>query len=221
MWNKSGFLFKDTSLECYNFVTTKPLGNMRNHEVRKRFLTENNISCDFLTTAEQVHGNNVTVINKNNKGRHIPDTDGLITCEKGIQLAIFTADCLPVFFCAGNKAAGIVHAGWRGLANGILKNTIIKFENELNVKAVDLKASIGPHIQKCCYEVSKELKDIFFMPENETHLDLSQAAVNQLKEFGIKNISVNTNCTAHETELFFSFRADKTINRLMSFVEIK
>ena len=118
-------------------------------------------------------------------------TDGLITNKKKLALVVKTADCMPVIVSDENKI-GIIHIGWKGLENKIFHKTI------LNFNLSKLKVSIGPHAQKCCYEVKEDLKLKFskycINDGNKTYLDLSM----DIKEFCIKkniDIEISKICT--------------------------
>ncbi|OGS17676.1 MAG: hypothetical protein A2219_02925 [Elusimicrobia bacterium RIFOXYA2_FULL_50_26] len=200
-------------------VSGAPAGNMRDGRARAAFCAAHGIDADRLVTAEQVHGTLTVVAGDLNRGSCITGADGLITTENNLPLAIYTADCVPVFFVSKNRAAcGVVHAGWRGLAGGIIRTAVLKFEQRFNIMPGDLMAAIGPHIQKCCYEVGAELRNTFSMAPAETHLDMNAVAVRQLKECGVNAISSCGRCSGHETDLFFSYRRQKTAERMMSLI---
>lgn len=222
MWQLKNNLFFDEDFSCLNLATTKALGNMREDPVREKFCYENSLDYKSLVTAEQVHGKQVAVVDSISRGKKIPDCDGLITCEAGIPLGIFTADCLPVFFGSLEKpAAGLIHAGWRGLREGIIQEAVGIFKKDFGIRPSELSVLIGPHIQKCCYEVSDELRKIFKTERSEKNLDFSAIAVKILLQEGVNRASVNASCSCHEADKFFSYRRDKTNSRMMSVVMIK
>lgn len=141
--------------------------------------------------------------------------DGLITNKKKLALVVKTADCMPVII-TDEKKIGIVHIGWKGLENKIFHKTI------LNFNLSKLKVSIGPHAQKCCYEVKEDLKLKFskycINVGDKIYLDLSM----EIKEFCTKNnidIEISKICTI-ENEKYNSYRRDKTKNRQRSIVWI-
>ncbi|MFC1500847.1 peptidoglycan editing factor PgeF [Elusimicrobiota bacterium] len=219
MWKIKKDLLIDTELPFNNFVTTKNIGNMREDSLRKSFCKARDLDFRSLTTVQQVHGNRIAVVNESNKGMQIPLADGLVTKSNGISLAVFTADCLPVFFWSRDKTViGMAHAGWKGLAKKILPKMVEIFSQKFGVSSKDVFVSIGPHIQQCCYEVGSEVLKEFNISQKSRKLDLSSIAVKQLMDAGVKNISSSCKCTCHETDLFFSYRKDKTDNRMMSVV---
>jgi YfiH family protein len=134
--------------------------------------------------------------------------DGIIICPKRYpekQIAIKTADCLPVLLI-GNKIV-LIHAGWKGLENGILQNELL---NELNITEI----FIGPAIQK--YEIQEDFKSNF--PKNthftetdgKIYFNLQKEAMDQLKtKFPNAKILCSNICT-FENKLYNSYRRDKT-----------
>lgn len=202
------------------WVSTRSSGNMRDDTLRRTFCERCGIDFESLTTGVQVHGTRVAVVAPANRGTKLPDTDGLITGDPLATLAVYTADCLPVFFAAPGKAAGIVHAGWRGLAAGIIPIAVRLFGSELGVAPAELCAVIGPHIGACCYAVSGDVKTAFNLPDDGANLDLTSIARGQLSAAGVGRVSDMGRCTAHETEEFFSYRRQKTDERIMSAVRI-
>lgn len=202
------------------WVSTRADGNMRDDVARRAFCECCGIDFASLTTGIQVHGTRVAVVSAANRGTKLPDTDGLITNDPAATVAIYTADCLPVFFVAAGRAAGIVHAGWRGLAAGIIPEAVRLFGSELGIAPTELVAVVGPHIGACCYTVSGDVKAAFGLPDNGTNLDLTAIALRQLAAAGVQHASDMGRCTAHETEYFFSYRRQKTDERIMSAVRI-
>lgn len=148
------------------------------------------------------------------KGQDLRKTeaDGILINYNDLGLnnfiAIRTADCMPIFIL-GKKQVVCIHAGWKGLSDGILKNPIIK-----TVKP--FYAFIGPSIQKESFEVSSEFKknfegnSNFYEFDNKLYFDLQKEAKDQLYDQydGIK-VEICTKDTLQD-ELFYSYRRDKT-----------
>lgn len=155
----------------------------------------------------QVHGNQVVEVFDNSL---TPITaDAIITRKLGLPLAVLSADCLPVLV-KGESIVGVIHAGRKGILNGIISQTILKMRA---LGGVDLEATIGPAICGQCYEVDPQMYlDAISVEPNlatnvETHcLDLKKAAAAQLQ---IHNVSVADLeiCNAHDLN-FFSYRRD-------------
>lgn len=134
----------------------------------------------------------------------VPEADGHVLREPGMAGLVFTADCLPVAV-AGPKGMAMLHAGWRGLAGGILG---------AGVEAVEAtSAAIGPGIGPCCYEVGEEVLESFSdLGEGVAEgrmLDLSEVARRQLERAGVERVESAGLCTSCEAARFFSHRRDQ------------
>jgi YfiH family protein len=148
--------------------------------------------AERLAQGRQVHGTRVVV-----DGQGIEDADGQATTARGVAAIVLVADCLPVAL-AGPERVGVVHAGWRGLAAGVL---------ETGVAATGaVAAAIGPGIGPCCYEVGDEVRAIF--GTSERTLDLKAIARERLRAAGVEMIHDCGLCTACDVERFFSHRRD-------------
>jgi len=210
---------KENMLKIPHLTTVKSCGNMKDEQQRIKFCQANNINHKEIVFAQQVHGTFVKKVSKQDCGTFIAECDGLITNEKNITLAVFTADCMPVFMTSRDYSViALVHAGWRGLAGGILESALISFKKDFGILPQDVFTYIGPHISKCCYEVGSDVKKAFDVPESEKYLSLSEQAEKQLRSFGVKRVYLNENCTCHEGELFFSYRREPTESRMMSLI---
>lgn len=183
---------------------------------------------DRLTTAEQVHGTRVVEVDQLLAGTgafvsrgtpSIPATDALWTRERGVPLLLLYADCVPVVLARPSvPAVAVVHAGWRGAAAGIVGETARALGalpgND------DLFAFVGPHIGPCCYEVGVECLSHFSntfvtITEVSPHLNLGAAVAADLERSGVPrgrqcHLGI---CTAHNTDRFFSYRADGLTGR--------
>ncbi|MCB4791397.1 MAG: peptidoglycan editing factor PgeF [Elusimicrobia bacterium] len=222
MWKQNKGLWQDDRFPVYHFTSTSNFKDLKNNEIRDIFLSKNKIYSKDLVRAQQVHGKKIRIVTDKDKGKELPKTDGLITDNPGVYLAIFTADCMPVFFADKKKeVVGLVHAGWRGLKAGIIPEAVKIFKKKFKIKAKDISVFIGPHIQKCCFKIGDEIKKEFSLKKTQDSLSLSDVAEKQLKKTGIKITSINEKCTCHEKTLFFSYRRDKTPQRLMSLIGIK
>lgn len=117
-----------------------------------------------IVCTQQTHTTNVRRVTAADKGKGIvctrdyTDIDGLITNERGIVLAAFFADCVPVFIVDPvNRAIGLSHSGWRGTVGKIGSVTLSAMMKEYGTRAEDVHAAIGPSICKNCYEVSEDV----------------------------------------------------------------
>jgi YfiH family protein len=172
--------------------------------------------------AEQVHGAAVAQIGAADAGRgwaaletSIPATDALVTAAPGVPLAILVADCAPVALVSPEGVIGIAHAGWRGLAGGVLEATLRQMAELGGGPPGAYQAVIGPCIRGCCYEVGEEVWRFFpdecLAPGGSPaarRLDLMAAVVHRLREAGVPDEQIHPLglCTACHPELFFSHR---------------
>ena len=216
---KNNIIITENKFETFHLTTTKYCGNMKDINDRSSFCKELGVDCTKIVFANQVHGTSVKKVSKQDCGKTIDLCDGLITNDKDVILCIFTADCMPVFLASRDySVVAMVHAGWRGLAGGIIESAAIRFLEDFGISPQDIFAYIGPHISKCCYQVGDELKKAFNRPAEEEFFSLSQEAQSQMKKIGIKRLFINTHCTCHEYEMFYSYRREPTDKRMMSLI---
>ncbi len=181
---------------------------------------------------EQVHGTEV-VLAEAAGCRTV--ADACISRRKNTVCVVMTADCLPVLLCdRGGTVVGAAHAGWRGLANGVLEATV----NAMDVEPECLIAWLGPAIGPTAFEVGSEVRDIFMAHnsaaatafalsplmgegrgEGEKYLaNIYQLARQRLQALGVTQISGGEFCTYTERERFFSYRRDGVTGRMASFI---
>jgi YfiH family protein len=172
---------------------------------------------------KQVHGNVVV-----DAARATPDAeaDGAVTRDPGAVCAVTTADCLPVLLSdRTGEGVGIAHAGWRGLAGGVVERVV----QAMGVSPRDLIAYIGPGIGARRYEVGEDVHKAFVEPDpaaarsfaprqNGKYLvDLCGLARQRLAAAGVTEVYGGGFCTASEGR-FFSFRRDRTTGRMASLI---
>ncbi|MCK6264894.1 peptidoglycan editing factor PgeF [Vibrio sp. ZSDE26] len=158
------------------------------------------------------------------------DADGAFTDVENVVCSAMTADCLPVLLTnkTGTQVAA-VHAGWRGLADGILENAIAKFE-----EASDVIAWLGPAIGKEAFEVGDDVLKAFvhfdesakkaFKPTQEPNkwlADMTMLATQRLNRMGVVNVTASNLCTYQDKEQFFSYRRDGVTGRQAVFIWIE
>lgn len=178
----------------------------------------------------QVHGS--TVVDAA-AVKDTPRADSSITNQRGIVCAIQTADCLPVLFCdAAGSVVGAAHAGWRGLANGVLENTVTAMRN---MGATDILAWLGPAIGPEQFEVGEDVLNAFVArnPDTETAFkprrapagkylaDIYQLARILLSKHGITETHGGDACTVSDAGRFYSYRRDGVTGRMASLIWIK
>lgn len=176
-----------------------------------------------LVRLNQVHGTDVLVVDR--PLDQLPagparSFDASVTDRPGPVLGVRTADCVPVLlFCPDPRAAGVVHAGWRGTLAGAVTHAVSTLQGVFGCQPRDLLAAIGPCIQPCCYRVGDDVYQQFldrFGSEGVSVLGQERfvhlAAVNRmwLVECGLpaEHIDVLDLCTSCRQDLFFSHRRD-------------
>lgn len=152
-----------------------------------------------------------------------PEADAAVTFTPGHVLAVLTADCLPVVLasrCGGRL--GVAHAGWRGLAAGVLEATV----QALGGPGQDLVAWLGPAIGPAAFEVGVEVRAAFVDPDPATaaafvpnargrwQADLHALARRRLERLGVSAIGGGGACTYANAEDWYSFRRDPQCGRM-------
>ena len=128
---------------------------------QNRALVAEAIGCapEKMAGLYQIHSGDVVTITKESDLGARPKADGLVTSQRGVGLAILTADCTPVLFHAPEAGViGACHAGWRGAAQGIIAETIAAM-CALGAKRQEIKALIGPTIAQPSYQVGADMRD--------------------------------------------------------------
>jgi len=183
-----------------------------------------------LKLLNQVHG---AVVASAKAVRHAEkplDADAVTGRRRGDLCAVRTADCLPVLFCARDAdEIAAAHAGWRGLAAGVLENTIAA----MRVRPTQLMAWLGPAISQENFEVGREVRDAFLahdpraaecFKQNERgrwQADLYGLARQRLARCGLKSVYGGQWCTFADADRFHSYRRDPECGRMVSFVLLK
>jgi len=203
--------------------------NVADHVVQNRraFCQALGVPLECAVFMQQSHGDNVAVVTRADAGRGarspesaIPNTDAMITRERGLFLAALGADCAVVSLCdpvAG--AVAIVHAGWRGTVLGVAEKALRRMRAEFGCNAANIVAGVGPCIGPCCYEVGREVLDAavngrgaeaISQRGGKSYFDLRRANVQQLLAAGVReeNIEAADTCTACNCDRFFSYRRE-------------
>lgn len=170
----------------------------------------------------QVHGSRVVSASACDP-RQPPAADGVLGTRGDGPVAVVTADCVPVLLASEDGlAVAALHAGWRGLAAGVLETGVAALAAAAPGRA--LRAVVGPHIGPCCYEVDRPVLDALrarhagrldaaiHRPRGEhADLDLGALAASTLEAAGLRTreiASVRPGCTACEPRRFHSYRRD-------------
>ena len=196
---------------------------------RRKFIRTLGYTVNDIVTANQVHGVNVAVVNENQRGLNIPETDALITNTPDLPLMLFFADCVPVLFAdEENLAVGIAHAGWKGTVKHIAQKTFQAMQENFGTKPENCFIGIAPSIGKCCYEVGKEVLSSCYNKfvierENKFYLDLQEYNKFQLTELGIpeENIVIPGDCTCCKNSWYFSYRANNPTGRIAACLGVR
>ncbi|MBE6992190.1 MAG: peptidoglycan editing factor PgeF [Ruminococcaceae bacterium] len=177
-----------------------------------------------LVSSRQVHGDTIHIADESDFGKASRseldyESDGLMTDKPGIPLMILTADCCPVLlFDPVRKAAAAVHAGWRGTALGIAGKAVREMVREYGCKSENIIAAIGPCISKCCFETDSDVPDamekglgsgaerFITQSKDKYHVDIKGINAEFLRREGVTNIHITDQCTACDTDRYFSHR---------------
>lgn len=162
-----------------------------------------------LAAVRQVHGCNVVEADAAGPST---EADAIVARQPGTIAGILTADCVPVVV-AGPGAVAVAHAGWRGLAGGVIERTL---EAVGEVSA----AWVGPAIGACCYEVGDDVVEAFGragLPVTaRDRVDPKAAAAAALRRAGIDSVAVSASCTSCDPR-YFSYRRDGVTGRQGAF----
>jgi YfiH family protein len=192
------------------FVTTRDFGDLKDEAARQKLRALVPAGPAWL---KQVHGTRVIDLDR----EHFREGDAAVTRKPDTVCTVQVADCMPVLFAdqAGTTVAA-AHAGWRGLAGGVLEATV----EAMGVAPRRLVAWLGPAIGPRVYEVGEEVRAAFrgyepaFTPTRPGHWLLDLYAVAREKLRGLQSVSGGGFCTYTERERFFSYRRDRTSERM-------
>lgn len=226
-WIGSDGIWRDEKLSegLVHGVTTKPLGDMLFAAARAAALDKVGLAGWPLFLLKQVHGTGIVSVTPSTPAEPWPQGDGLTTNAPGLCLGVFVADCLPLFLWAPSaRAAGVFHAGWRGIAAGMPREAVSAMVGLYGARPGELEASLGPRIGPCCCRVGPETAAQFrsssvAQRQGQPHLDLAAEVSAQLLESGVFAGSI-ADCGACTScgECFFSYRRDRAAGRMMAFL---
>jgi len=167
------------------------------------------------------------------------EADAVITTVPDLPIGVRTADCLPILLSdKAGSFVGVVHAGWRGTALGILSKTLVFLKERLKIAKDEIVIAIGPGIGACCLEVDApvreqfqkngqgDLWDLCTCPGSDGHWNLDIKALNQYQALGegVKQtrIDVLPYCTSCDTAYFYSYRKEGlAAGRQVSYIMLK
>ncbi|KAF5051624.1 peptidoglycan editing factor PgeF [Sedimentibacter saalensis] len=193
-----------------------------------------NINLDDIVETDQTHTKNIKYVTEEYKGYAMmdplyTDVDGLYTDKRNIALMTFHADCTPLFFFDPVKnVVGMAHAGWKGTLNNIAGEMVDAFVRDFSSNPGDIIAAIGPSLGQCCFEVDKDVADMFLeydekytdfmiVKGEKYHFNLWEINKYLMVKHGMKtsNIELSGLCTKCNNHMFFSHRGQKGKRGLM------
>ncbi len=207
------------SLNVGHFVGDDPAAVQINE---RRVFSVLGVQEHQIVTPHQVHGSAVRRVGRAQCGSIIPGTDGLVTDERDVALMLRFADCVPVLlYDATHGAVGLLHAGWRGWAAGVVANALRLMYDEFGTRPEHVLAGIGPSIGPCCYTVGQdviaEVKRVLGnasevltpVTSDSSRLDLPAAVRIHLESHGVARVELSGICTSCSRHEFFSHRAER------------
>lgn len=179
------------------------------------------LGAKALVQGEQVHGAQVATLTSGPLSSNllVPLCDALVTTAPGVAVAVRVADCLPVLLWCPGRVVAAVHAGWRGLASGVISNAVRELQR-LGFAPEHLRAALGPAIGSCCFQVGPDVADkLRALADGPRHVtdregalfaDLAGLARAVLVSLGLPEGHIETPgaCTMHDAERFFSYRRE-------------
>ncbi|KLE10620.1 peptidoglycan editing factor PgeF [Aliarcobacter butzleri] len=217
------------------FFSDKTDGNLAYHvgdikenvdKNRQKLALKYDYKNEDLCYMNQIHSANVVVVDENSP-KYIDNCDALITKTKNLPLMVMVADCIPILMFDEVKGViAAIHAGRNSTFLKISEITAKEMIENFSCKTENIKVIMGPSIQKCCYEVNDELKNIveksfgkeFVIGNN---IDLQGINKKLLENLGIKNIEISSICTKCSNKPFFSYRKEKNTGRFAGVITFK
>ena len=175
------------------------------------------VSIESLVILNQKHSDTVHVIDETNKEKYLfkdvaqallNEGDAIITNEKGLLIAVNTADCAPILLCDKvSKYIGVIHAGWRGSNGKIIENTLDKMKS---FGCKDIVAAIGPCLQRINFEIKDDIdlqvnRKYVSYNETKTLFDMQLQILEKLMQHGAKAVS-KLNIDTYPNKNYFSKR---------------
>ncbi|MDD4715167.1 MAG: peptidoglycan editing factor PgeF [Oscillospiraceae bacterium] len=185
------------------------------------------LPLERIVCSNQVHGNEVRTVTRKDAGKGLfypvdYETDGLVTNQADLPLAVFSADCIPILlYDPVSQSIGAVHAGWRGTALKIAALAVEKMGLEYGAASENILAAVGPGLSQCCFESDGDVPDAMeraygapvrryiAKKGRKWYLDLKGINAHCLESAGVPagHISVSEDCTRCHPEKYWSHRA--------------
>lgn len=188
---RHGFLGRVPGLDV---ATERATALARLDAVHRAVRTELGLGGMPCATAEQVHGNEVAVLDEPLGGDHcFAGADGVVTNQTAVSLGIYVADCCAVFLVDPvGRSIGLVHSGKKGTELHIVSRAIEKMQAHFGAKPANLVVQLSPCIRPPHYEV-----------------DFAAEIIRQVRAAGVKQVAASAQCTACDLERYYSYRAEK------------
>lgn len=183
----------------------------RGDELRDKRDLAHAVDARAIAYAEQVHGSHVEIVERESHGAL--KCDALITAVPGLALAVFCADCQTfAVYCPEKHVLAVLHAGWRGLAQGVITATYEKLKRDFGVDPSLSHVFAGPSLCTACFEFvnARDTLPTHLHPFIEgEHVDLRKAADSELVACGVPldHVVRHPDCTKCEEHLYWSYRA--------------
>lgn len=231
MQNQPHLLLSDTLSEfneIFHGFTTRELGADYD-----RIASLGRILVSQIFYVTQIHSNRVAIIDENSQLSQLPECDALVTHLTDVVIGVRTADCLPILvYDEKQNVIAAIHAGYKGLAHGIIENTLQTMTRAYQSNPADLWVSLGPCISMAHYEVGEEVIDLFAqnLPKqfvflknqhnDKYQLGLQETAVKVLQHQGVTPSRIETTmlCTFKDDHLFESYRRNRSSGRQFNFI---
>jgi YfiH family protein len=189
--------------------SSQPVG-----EVMNRWLAFRREMNQFhvIALGNQVHGAELMRLDAGRGWIYMDGIDGWISTTPGVLLTVTVADCVPVYVVAPRRGVALLHAGWRGIARGILGKGVEQLKGATGASLDDLVIHCGIGICGDCYEVGSEVLQgcgVAAVGAGPWHLDLRSRLVEMAQELGIREITTSSLCSAHDNGSFYSHRASR------------
>ncbi len=212
------------------------VGDKQKHVLQNRKLLTQRLPQDPVWLNQQ-HSNIITPISLHSSSQPAksPIADASFTQDEQTVCAVLTADCLPILICSEDgKIVAAIHAGWKGLANGIIESSIQQLILSSRLKAQQFLVWLGPAISQPAFEVGAEVREEFIRKQpllekafiasshgnNKYLADLYHIAKILLMQLNIFNIYGGNFCTYNDKNRFFSYRRNGVTGRIASMIWI-
>jgi len=215
----------------YQGVTMRPHGGEPELTYRRVSAGMRKDGFEVIRRLKQIHGARVLVAGSHT-GKSALGGDGLASAEAGVLGLVAASDCVPVFILDPVSSCwGLIHAGWRGIAAGVIREGLRVMGESLEAEAEKLEVYLGPSICASCYEVGPEVARLLAKTArsgveqrggDRFYADLRHLLAVQAASCGVRpeNIFTSAFCTRCHNDLFYSFRAEgrRALGRMWAFM---